>query len=388
MDLLPIKNMVEAADFIRQSPRDKNIFIYGDDDVDGVTSVIIIQESLERLGFSRVKSFFCQKKKEGHGFTLQALDFLNSSDGIIILVDLGISDRDTVKKAQADGFQVIIIDHHEPPLGSLPVAKFIINPKQLSDDYPFKHFAAAGLCYYFSAWLLKEDVDFEFFDQGFTELAGIATLADMMPLDQENAKLVNRMFYFLETTTRPALRFCLDHYLQEDVTLREAVNRINGMLNASQVNIQRKAESFLLLTENNPSKILKIVNLLEKRLQESMFLKKEITEEAKQRLSEENISELIFIGDKDWPRRLVASVAVRLVDLYKRPAFVYSQGKDSSHGSARAPEGVDCVALMHECSQHLVNYGGHPPAAGFEVKNEDLQKLRICLLKSYQKLYG
>jgi len=381
--------MSEASWYIDQLARNDKIVIYGDEDVDGVTSSIIIKEALERKGFSNIKVIFCFQE-EGHGFNMASLDYVEKENPrLIIMVDLGISDNEAVAAARDKGFELIIIDHHEPLSNDLPPANFIINPKQSKDDYSFKKLAAAGLCYHFALWLLKNDPDIDILSDRFVELAGLATIADMMPIEEDNLDIVNRAMDVLPNTSRSPIRFLLERYLKEDIVLREAIQRLITVLNASQVNNQRMAESFLVLTENCLSEISKIVEILEKRSFEHFRLREEIMLEAERRLNEENLlSNIIFIGDDNWPRRVLASVAARLASNYQRPVFVYCQGETTSRGSARAPEGIDCVSLMNNCSKHLVNFGGHPPAAGFEVKNEDLQRLHICLIESYQKLYG
>ncbi len=381
--------MSEASQYVNQFSRDDKIIIYGDEDVDGVTSSIIIKEALERLGFSNIKVIFCFQK-EGHGFNMSSLDYVEKEEPrLIIIVDLGISDNEAVAAAQKKGFESIIIDHHEPLSDKLPPANFVINPKQSEDGYAFKKLAAAGLCYHFALWLLKDDPDIDILSDRFIELAGLATIADMMPIEEDNLEIVNRAINILPSTSRSSLRFLLDRYLKEDVVFREAIQRLITVLNASQVNNQRMAESFLLLTENRLSVISKIVERLEERSYEYFRLREEIMLEAERRINEENLLlDVVFIGDESWPRRALAAVAARLSSNYQRPVFVYSQGEKTSRGSVRAPEGIDCVSLMNACSERLVNFGGHPPAAGFEVKNEDLQKLHACLIKNYQKLYG
>lgn len=389
MELSSIRNMKPAAEFVDQWSRSDQVIIYGDDDVDGICSVIIIKEALERLGFKKIETLFCLQEKEGHGFSLPALDFIKDrSPAKLILVDLGISDNQAITEARRLGFEVLVIDHHEPLSTELPPANFIINPKHPADTYHFKQLAAAGLCYHFSRWLLKDDPDFDLLSERLVRLAGLATIADMMPIDYDNLEIVNRMMDLLPDTGQPALRALLDRHLTEDKTLREVIHQIIGTLNASRVNAQRQAESFLLLTEEKPAQILRMIQTLENRWQEYLALREKILLEAQQRVNEESLEEIIFIGGENWPRRVIAAVASNLAADYNRPAFVYSQMADISRGSVRSPAGIDCVSLMGACSDYLTNFGGHPPAAGFEVKNENLQKFRLCLIKNYRNIYG
>ncbi len=236
--------------------------------------------------------------------------------------------------------------------------------------------------------MLKDDPDFDLLSERLVRLAGLATIADMMPIDYDNLEIVNRMMDLLPDTGQPALRALLDRHLTEDKTLREVIHQIIGTLNASRVNVQRQAESFLLLTEEKPAQILRMIQTLENRWQEYLALREEILLEAQQRVNEESLEEIIFIGGENWPRRVIAAVASNLAADYNRPAFVYSQMADISRGSVRSPAGIDCVSLMGACSDYLTNFGGHPPAAGFEVKNENLQKFRLCLIKNYRNIYG
>jgi single-stranded-DNA-specific exonuclease len=389
MNLSTIKNMAEAADYIRSMPRQKKIVVYGDEDIDGITSVIIIKESLERLGFQGVEAVFCLQEEGGHGFSSPAFHFVSEiNPDLIVLVDLGISDHEPIRQAKEKGIDVVVIDHHEPLSEDLPNADFIINPKQPEDPYPFKQLAAGGLCYHFALWLLKDDLDVEIFDSRFVELAGLATLADMMPQSDDNLEIINQALESIVNTSRESLRVLLERYFVEESTLKESIYRIIGVLNASMVNKDRKAESFILITENRRSEINKIIDQFELRVAEYLAMKEEIILEAERRLAEEGLSDIIFIGDDHWPRRTSAAIATRLANTYQRPSFVYYQGEKNSRGSVRAPEGINCVDLLSACSGLLVNFGGHPPAAGFEVKNKDLQKLRLCLIENYRKLYG
>ena len=175
-----IKNLQKAASRILKAVRNKEKFIiYGDADLDGVASVIILKESIRNLGGDIVAIYFPDRETEGYGITEKGLDFLKEfSPALFITLDLGIGNFEEVKLAKKLGFEVIIIDHHQV-IGKIPQAAVVVDPKRKDDSYPFKGLATAGIAFKLSEVLLKEKLTKKL-RENLLELVALATIADIM----------------------------------------------------------------------------------------------------------------------------------------------------------------------------------------------------------------
>jgi len=380
--LMEIKNLKKTAQWILKAIRSKKkIILYGDADLDGVTSVIILKETIRNLGQPRgypiSAIYFPDREIEGYGISETGLNFLKKfSPGLLITLDCGIGNFKEVKLAKKLGFEVIIIDHHEI-LDELPEVKIIVDPKQKGDRYPFKGLATAGIIFKLSEILLADKIT-ENLRKNFLELVALATIADMMPKENENLEFIEEGLKSLENSWRPGLKAffemaALNHYLN----LNQKVSKIISLLNVRDVENNLPA-SFRLLTS---SSLDESKNLIE-RLLEKSFQRKEkiemIIKEIESKVSEED--PIIFEGGSRFEFTLISSAASNLCQKYQKPTFIFKILEKESQGTVRTPSGIDSVALMKKCKKYLVTYGGHPPAAGFRIKNENLENFKKCLI--------
>lgn len=376
-----IKNLDQAATRIQKAILDQeNIIIYGDVDPDGVTSVVILKEAIEALGGSIAGYYFPDRSREGYGLNEQALEYLSPfSPALIILVDLGIGNYKEVNLAKKKGFQVVIIDHHK--VLKMPLASVVVDPHQSGETYPFHDFSAAGLCYKLAQVLLKDNSRQAELERDFSELACLSTIADMMPLKKDNKGIVEEGMKNLLLTSRLSLKTLVEKFSADFPTTEDIVQKVIGVLNASQVQENHLAESFLLLTSTDQKEI----NALIARLAERSFRHHQARDKAV-KMIEEKVDEgdpIIFEGSREWLLSIAGSVASILVKRYKKPIFLYNQGEEISTGSVRTPKGVDSVKLMEKCRRLLISFGGHPQASGFRLKNGNLLKFKKCLEKHY-----
>ena len=197
---MEIKNFKKAANRIQKAVKNKErIILYGDADLDGISSVIILKETIKSLGGMIENIYFPNRETEGYGLNEKALNFLSKlAPALFIIVDCGISNFEEVKLAKKMGFEVIIIDHHEI-LEKLPQASIVIDPKQKDDKYPFKQFATAGLAFKFSRLLLRKKNNQSLINN-FSELAAISTISDMMPEVEEIKEIIDEGLQLLEST--------------------------------------------------------------------------------------------------------------------------------------------------------------------------------------------
>jgi single-stranded-DNA-specific exonuclease len=377
-----IKNLEKAAKRIKKAISDQeNIIIVGDVDPDGVTSTIILKESIEALGGEVKRCYFPERSKEGYGLSQTALNFLDVyKPGLIILVDLGIGNYEEVELAKKQGFQTVIVDHHQ--VLKKPLAEVVVDPQQSGETYSFRDFSAGGLAYKLAQLLLKDQPQQAELERSFSELAMISTIADMMPLRRDNEGIVEEGLKNLPLTNRLALQILLKKYLPHFSHLKEVVREIIGVLNVSQVGDDHFAESFLLLTSKDKEEIDFFIKKLVERAQAYREERDRVVKEVEDKIAGEEIS-LVFEGGSNWRFPIAGSAASILVKRYKKPVFLFSQDSKISWGSVRAPKGIDSVKLMEKCQDLLINFGGHPPASGFRLKTKNLKKFKACLEENY-----
>lgn len=376
-----IKNLQKAASRVLKAVKNKEKFIiYGDADLDGVASVIILKESIRNLGGDIAAVYFPDRETEGYGITEKGLEYLKEfSPALFITLDLGIGNFEEVKLAKKLGFEVIIIDHHQI-LRKIPEASIVVDPKQKDDLYPFKGLATAGIVFKFSEVLLENRLTKEL-RKSFLELVALATIADLMPRLEENVLLIEEGLESLKNTWRPGLKaFSLVDPSIDYKSFQEFTQKIISSLNASERK-DHLNDTYLLLTEQDEERAKILVKDLLEKSQEKHLRIKEITEEIEARILKKTKEELIFEGDGAWPLVLLGPVASRICQKYQKPTFLFRIDKEESQGAVRVPSRFDSVKLMQKCSKLLKTYGGHALASGFRAKNENLEKFKNCLIK-------
>ncbi len=382
---MEIKNLKRAAQRIKEAVKSKeNIILYGDADLDGAASVIILEETIKNIGGRISALYFPNRETEGYGITEAGLDFLKRfSPALFIVVDLGISNFKEIESANEMGFEVIVVDHHET-LGKLPPASIIVDPKQEGDKYPFKGLSATGVSFKLSRLILGKKMT-KALRESFLELVALATIADMMPRTEENQAFIEEGLNSLERTFRPGIRALLSAGHFGSISGKEASQGIITALGAAD-NINHINEIYILLTETDEKEAEAMARELLERSRERQMRIQEITEEVGERISRKPGEPIIFEGDASWRLNLLGAVASRICNRQKKPTFLFSIGRKESPGAVRVPKGLDSVKLMAGCSKLLKTYGGHPLASGFRIENGNLEKFRQCLIKHYKPL--
>ncbi len=382
---MEIKNLKKAANRILRAVKNKEkIILYGDSDLDGISSVIILKETLKNLGGKITAVYFPDREGEGYGLNEKALNFLKTeAPALLITLDCGIGNFAEMKLAKKMGFETIIIDHHVV-LERLPEASIVVDPKQKGDTYPFKEFAATGLSFKLCQVLLEEKLSLGL-KRNFLELVALATLADMMPEREDNQIFIEEGLQSLESTFRPGLKvfFEIDS-IKNALSTREKAQKIISTLNIS-IPQDHVNKSYLLLTTPSltTAKIL-AVELLEKAEQKRIKVR-EIVQELEERISKKEKEPLIFEGDPSWPIILAGPVASKICYPFQKPTFIFKKGEKESQGSLRMPKGLNGVEALISCKEFLITFGGHPPAAGFSLENKNLEKFKECLVNYFKE---
>lgn len=373
-----IKNLKKTGNRILKAVKSKErIIIYGDADLDGVTSVIILKECITNLGGNITQVYFPDREKEGYGINEKALFYFQKhSPALLLALDCGIGNFKEAKLAKRIGLELVIIDHHEV-LDKLPQASIIVDPKQKGDKYPFKQFATVGIIFRLAKLLLKKKMT-EALRKNFLELVAIATIADMMPRTDDNEEMIIEGLGCLKDSWRPGIQVLFK--------LEPEVNKINSLLNIRDIENGLPAAFRLLIAPDKKEAEKLAKRLFEKNVEKRRRIK-EITLEVEERVSEKKEEPIIFEGSSDWELIFLGVVASILSQRYQKPVFLFKkESKESKSGSIRAPAGYNLVNAMKTCSKLLITYGGHPQAAGFRIKNENLEEFKERLINYFKSI--
>jgi single-stranded-DNA-specific exonuclease len=353
----------------------ERIGVYGDYDVDGVTTAAVLTLALRGLGaqpVSRVASRF-----SGYGFSPeQAARFCDEGCTLILTGDCGTSDHAALALCRERGVDVVVIDHHQVPTG--PSEAFaLINPHRKDDAFGFKGLASCGVAFYLAAALRtrlrgRNHPPAAGFDpRNLLDLVALGTIADLVPLVQENRILVAAGLRELGTRRRPGLRLLgeiaeLDPAAPIDATTVSF--RLTPRLNAPGRLGEAQRALDLLLCENEQDarqRALEIdeVNRSRQRIQEEVWTAA-LAAAAPQ--LEADLSAVV-VGAEGWHPGVVGIVAAKLVERFRRPAVVVAFDGGVGRGSARTTDGFDLHAGLTSCAAHLQVYGGHAGAAGMTV---------------------
>ncbi len=381
--MLKIKNIEKAAERIKKAVQNKErIILYGDSDLDGISSVVILEEAIKSLGGHVDCAFFPDRENDGYGINLRALEMLkDKAPALFITLDLGIGNVKEINIANEMGFEVIIVDHHET-LAGIPNASIIVDMKQPSDDYPFKGLANVGVTYNLCMELLGDKIS-QNLKNSFLELAALGTIADMVPQIEQNQEIIEQGLRSLKNTFRPALRAFLD-ILGNGEVFEGSLPKIISALNAAE-SVNFENESYALLTCSDKQKCKKIAEmLLNKNFNKQMQIKN-IVQEVERRIAQKPDQAIIFEGDPAWRLTWAGSVASIMCSKYEKPVFIYKKMDKESCGSVRNPKDTNSVDAMKTCCDFLLTYGGHACASGFRIKNENLNKFEGCLNNFFKK---
>ena len=384
-------DMSKAVARIREAIRKQEpIAVYGDFDTDGVTSTALMVQTLRALG-AYVEPYIPHRVEDGYGLNLSALMQM-AQDGfrVVVTVDCGIRAVQQVRDGITVGLDIIVTDHHS--IGpELPAAYAIVNPKRQDSKYPEDMLAGVGVAYRLAEALLRaaeragEPVA-GLSSTDLLDLVAIGTVADLAPLDRlENRALVLQGLDVINTARRPGVYALLDVAgLRPGRIKAENIGYALGpRLNAAG-RIESAITAYeLLITDdyNRAMNLAKELNELNMRRQfETREAEAKARELALQYMQDDDIS-LIFAADESFLPGVVGLVAGRLVDEFYRPAVVVEKGGNGeSHGSCRSIPEFNIVHALDQCADLLIRHGGHAQAAGFTVRNENLDALRERLM--------
>lgn len=383
-----LRDMDKAVARIKKAIDNKEkVVIYGDYDVDGVCSTVILLDCLKKLGLE-ANYYVPDRFSEGYGLNGEAIrDLAGQGYSLIISVDCGITSVTEVELAKELGLDVIITDHHTPS-EEIPKAQAIINPK-LDEDIDSQHLCGAGVAFKL-AWALSENVLTNEQVFAWLDLVALATVADIVPLWGDNRILVKYGLKQIGSTTRPGLKALLSvSGLDSKIISTWHI----GFILAPRLNAAGRMDSACLSIEllqlDDYTKALNIANKLNELNNQRKSVEEQILKEATLYI-ESHVdleTETILLVDGDgWHQGVIGIVASRLTEKYNRPVVLISWEGDEGRGSARSVDDFDLYKALSACEEYLIQFGGHKLAAGLSIKKEQLANFKSALLRYSVKL--
>ena len=371
--LLP--DMEKAVDRIVTAIKNKEkIVIYGDYDVDGITSITVLKSFLEERGL-QVDQYIPNRLEEGYGLNKPALEEIASKKyDLMITVDCGISAIEEIDYANSLGIQTIITDHHEP-VEELPKAFAVIDAKRKDHKYPFRELAGVGVAFKLSQAIsirlgLEEKEYLKFLD-----IVCVGTISDIVPLVDENRVITKLGLRLVQQTKNIGLKALLQASGYNKIDSNTVSFGIAPRINASgRMGYQEDALALFL------SKNIVEVNDLVKKLNgyntKRQEIERNIYNEALAKIENEHLdnNNVIVVGGNGWHHGVIGIVASKITDLYFKPSILLCFEDDIGKGSGRSIPGFDLHEALNKCSNSLEKFGGHAMAIGVTVKKDNLDQ--------------
>jgi len=381
-DLTPPDGMVDRepaatriADAIR---RDERVVVFGDYDVDGITSCAIMTSAIRALG-GDATPVLASRFDGGYGFSDRALErVLEASPTLVVTCDCGSSDHPRLEKLRQRGVDAVVIDHHLVPPEPLPVVAFL-NPHRPECGFPFKGLASCGLALSISA-AVRAKLGVAFDLRPLLDLVALGTIADVAPLDGDNRALVRAGLQRIATSPRVGIEALAEianvkpavAISGEDVAFRFAP-RINapGRMGSPDASLQ-----LLLATDRDEARAL--AGRLEQDTRARREVEKLIMASALEQIAATGQIERpgIVVAGEGWNHGVVGIVAARLVERFAVPVIAIGLDGAEGRGSVRGPEGSRLYDALARCREGLLGFGGHQAAAGVHVAATAIERLR------------
>lgn len=364
-----MKGMKEAAALLTQA-RDEGwrVALFGDYDADGIGALAVLSRALKKFGIEPY--LYVPERAEGYGMSIAALDtiFDEFMPDLIVTVDCGISNAAEVRYAQEQGAYVIVTDHHELP-DVLPEC-ITINPK-FADDYPYDNLCGAGVAFKLATALIGDEA------LALVDFAALSTVADSVPLVDENRDIVAEGLKRIERAPRPAFTALMGKTTEVSAqTLAFAVApRINaaGRMGDAHAALE-------LFTTDNEDVIAVLAEKLNLYNAERQRACDELYAQAVAKIREEGAyGNVVMLAAEHWNAGFVGIVAARIAEEFSRPALLFVKRGDMLRGSARSIDGINIFEALKACSEYIEEFGGHSQAAGVNVRADRFEALKEAL---------
>ena len=355
--------------------RKERIMVYGDYDVDGVTSVALVYRFISRY-YSNIDYYIPDRYEEGYGVSKRGIDYAAETGvRLIIVLDCGIKAVEEITYAKECGIDFIICDHHVPD-EILPPAVAILNPKRRDNHYPYTHLSGCGVGFKFmQAFAADNGIEFNRLHE-LLDLCAVSIASDIVPVTGENRILAYHGLRRLNSNPSIGLQAIVEvcGLADRELTMNDIIFRIGPRINASG-RMQNGKEAVQLLVENDYSTALDQASHINLYNEARKDLDRKMTEQATEQVSAmKGLEERrgIVIYNEEWHKGIIGIVASRVTEQYYRPAVVLTRSGDMATGSARSVTGFDVYKAVQSCADLLENFGGHTYAAGLTLRVENV----------------
>lgn len=378
-DPMLLPDMAKARDTIRRAiDQGKKIAVFGDYDVDGVTSTCVMTRVLRSLG-ADVRHYIPDRLSEGYGLSMGAMDRLAQDGiGLIVTVDSGVSAFEEIARARELGMEVVVTDHHECR-EELPDANAVVNPKRADSTYPFAELAGVGVAFKLACALAGDGQQRAVLEQ-YADLVALGTVADVMPLIGENRIIVAAGLRRMAETQNVGLSMLLHESGQQGKRLTASTisfilaPRINAAGRLGHADMA--AELFLT---DDPRRAQTLAMALCEQNKQRQATENQILEQALQKLRREYDpleDQVIVLAGEDWHHGVIGIVSSRICDRYACPTVLIALEDGIGKGSGRSVKGFNLYEALCDSAPLLERFGGHELAAGLTIREENIQQFR------------
>ncbi|MCA9754251.1 MAG: single-stranded-DNA-specific exonuclease RecJ [Candidatus Eisenbacteria bacterium] len=383
-----LQDMDRAVARVHQALQgDAPIVVFGDYDVDGVTSSALLSRVLTRFG-ATVRTLLPNRFDDGYGLNKAAIERADALGAkLLIVADCGTTQHDPIAFANERGIDVVVCDHHMPE-SSLPPAHALINPRRTDDAYPFADLAAVGVSFKLLQGLVRahgnEEIERYLLNQ--LDLVALGTVADVVPLVDENRILTHFGIRVLRLRRRAAFEALMEQARLQDKHLDSShlafslAPRLNA---AGRLGDATRALDLLLEEELGVAR--RLASALEEVNSERKSLNERVQQESLDTIGDEGrepLREAIVLGSTEWHPGVLGIAASRLVGQFHVPVMLVSLTGEIARGSARAPHGIDLLEILEHGAEFLTTFGGHRRAAGFSLAPEAFPAFQAAVTKA------
>ncbi len=386
-----LKDMDKAVSRIRSARENsEKITIYGDYDVDGITSIAILYKHLKSMGFE-VDYYVPDRMQEGYGVNRDALDKIKENGTkVLITVDTGITAVDETEYAREIGMDIIVTDHHECK-ESIPNAYAAIDPKRKDCSYPFKNLAGVGVAFKLIQ-ALDEGTSVKELMNRYADLICLGTVADISPLIDENRIMVTEGLRRFRTTENIGLKALIDVSINNSKAITTSTI---GYIIAPRINASgrlgcasRSVEMFLTDDENRAYELANSLceeNTIRQQTEQQMFAEALEYIDQNPEIKDDRV---LIIPHKNWHHGIVGIVSSKITEKFYKPSILFAIDGDEAKGSGRSISGYNLFEALENCSGLLEKFGGHELAAGLSIKTENIESFRREINKCAEQKLG
>lgn len=370
-----MKDMEKAIERIIKAIEEKEkVIIYGDYDVDGITSVTVLKSFFKDIGVD-AGFYIPNRLNEGYGLNKEAIKkIVDEKYDLMITVDCGISGIEEINYANSLGLDVIVTDHHEPG-DEIPKAIAVIDNKREDSTYPFRDLAGVGVAFKLCQALgmklgLKEESYLKYLD-----IVCVGTISDIVPLVDENRVITKLGLLLVKQTKNLGLRAIISSSGYSKIDSNTISFGVAPRINACG-RMGEAEEALKLLLSKNINEVNELTKKLNERNKTRQEIEKQIYESVVEKINKNHLEDhrVIVVGGKGWHHGVIGIVSSKITEMYFKPSILLSFDDEIGKGSGRSIPGFDLHDALMKCSEFLEKFGGHSMAVGVTIREENFSK--------------